>query len=126
MNAPAPLPAFTMLDESALDRLRELDPGGHNGLLQKVLQTFDNSLRRSLAELRAVTGGPQDEERVLGVAHQVKSSSGAVGALALSAACADVEKRLRARSPGDLMADVRRIVLEGEAALLAVRAMLRP
>jgi HPt (histidine-containing phosphotransfer) domain-containing protein len=60
------------------------------------------------------------------VAHTLKSSSASVGALALSKACGDVERRIRAQLPGDLQAEVEMLLSAGEAALVAVRAMLRP
>jgi len=62
---------------------------------------------------------------VAGIAHTLKSSSASVGALALAAACSDIERRLRAGAAGDLSADVQRLLAEGEAALRAVGAMLR-
>jgi hypothetical protein len=34
------------LDPDALERLRELDPGGQNQLLTRVLRAFDTSARR--------------------------------------------------------------------------------
>ncbi len=118
------LPLAT-LDAGALARLRELDPDGRHGVLNRVLAAFETSLARMLVQLRAEldTGDPGV---VAGVAHTLKSSSASVGALALSAACADVERRLRAGEPGDLPADVQRLVTDGEAALRAVGAMLRP
>jgi HPt (histidine-containing phosphotransfer) domain-containing protein len=62
---------------------------------------------------------------VSSVAHTLKSSSASVGALRLSAACAEVERRLREQRPGDLQADVEKLMREGESALEAVRAMLQ-
>jgi len=63
---------------------------------------------------------------VAGIAHTLKSSSASVGALALSARCAEIERRLREGADGDLQADVQRLLAEGEAALRAVGSMLRP
>lgn len=113
------------LDAAALARLRELDPDGRHGVLARVLAAFETSLARMLVQLRAEldTG---DAGVVAGVAHTLKSSSASVGALALAASCAAVERRLRSGAPGDLHDDVERLVTEGEAALRAVGAMLRP
>jgi hypothetical protein len=77
-----------------------------------------------LVQLRAELDAG-DPGVVAGVAHTLKSSSASVGALALATACSEVERRLRTASPGDLHADVERLVAEGEAALRAVGAMLR-
>ncbi len=113
------------LDAAALARLRELDPDGRHGVLTRVLAAFETSLARMLVQLRAELDSG-DPGVVAGVAHTLKSSSASVGALALAASCAAVERRLRSGEPGDLHADVERLVIEGEAALRAVGAMLRP
>jgi HPt (histidine-containing phosphotransfer) domain-containing protein len=112
------------LDDAALARLRELDPDGRHGVLRRVLQAFETSLVRMLAQL-AAERSDGDAGVVAGVAHTLKSSSASVGALQLAAACADVERRLRTGTPGNLGADVEHLLTEGEAALLAVAAMLR-
>lgn len=113
------------LDAAALARLRELDPDGRHGVLNRVLAAFETSLARMLVQLRAERDAGAAGV-VAGVAHTLKSSSASVGALALSAACAEVERRLRTGIAGDLNADIERLVAEGEAALRAVEAMLRP
>ncbi len=85
---------LAVLDTASLDRLRELDPGGRNGLLQRVLRTYTLSLERMLVQWReARAAGDASALRVM--AHTLKSSSASVGALGLSALCADVEARLR-------------------------------
>lgn len=119
-NAP-----LATLDAAALARLRELDPDGRHGVLTRVLAAFETSLARMLVQLRAELDAG-DPGVVAGVAHTLKSSSASVGALALAASCAAVERRLRSGAPGDLHADVERLVSDGEAALRAVGAMLRP
>lgn len=126
--APAPgAPAATALDPVALGRLRELDPDGRHGIVDRVLATFDTSLARMLVQLQSELDQPQpDGEVVRSVAHTLKASAAAVGALSLAGACAEVEAALRDGSCPDLPAALRRLLAEGEAALGAVRAMLRP
>jgi hypothetical protein len=116
----------TPLDAAAIARLRELDPGGRLGVLRRVLTAFESSLARMLAQLAAEREAG-NEAVVSGIAHTLKSSSASVGALALAAACAEVENRLRA-GPGlaaSLRADVSSLLDEGSAALAAVRSMLQ-
>jgi HPt (histidine-containing phosphotransfer) domain-containing protein len=93
-------------------------------VLRRVFSAFETSLMRMLVQLNAEreNGNPGV---VSSVAHTLKSSSASVGALQLSAACAEVEKRLREHQPGDLQADVEKLLKEGESALEAVRAMLQ-
>jgi HPt (histidine-containing phosphotransfer) domain-containing protein len=83
-----------LLDNEALSRLRELDPGDKTGLLNRVLNTYRLSLERMLVQWQAArAAGDAGAMRVM--AHTLKSSSASVGALGLSALCADVEARLR-------------------------------
>ena len=85
---------FEVLDAKALEHLRELDPGARTGLLNRVLQTYTQSLERMLAQWR-VARSADDAAAMRLIAHTLKSSSASVGALELSALCAEVEARLR-------------------------------
>lgn len=113
------------LDPQALARLRELDPDGRHGVVARVLAAFETSLIRMLAQMRAesINGQP---DVVAGVAHTLKSSSASVGALGLSRTCAEVESRLRGGDVSALQSDIARLIFEGESALTAVGAILRP
>lgn len=121
---PAPAEPVT-LDAATLARLRELDPQGRQGVVARVLAAFEASLTRMLEQLDAERDGGQAQ--VVGaVAHTLKSSAASVGALRLASACAEVERRVRAGGPTAQRHDIDWLLLEGEAALEAVRAMLRP
>jgi HPt (histidine-containing phosphotransfer) domain-containing protein len=122
---PAPRPRSVSLDATSLARLRELDPDGRHGVVMRVLAAFETSLSRMLVQL-AAQRDDGDAGVVSGIAHTLRSSSASVGALALAQACTEVERRLRAGEAGDLDADVARLLAEGELALTAVGAMLRP
>lgn len=106
-----------VLDRDALDRLRELDPSGQSGLLDRVLGTYAVSLARLLDQLTAARGAA-DSAGLRHVSHTLKSSSASVGALQLSSLCADIERRVReGETEGlegrlDAMADEARRVLE--------------
>ncbi len=123
--APAPPDtAAAPLDADALARLRELDPDGRHGVVERVLTAFQTSLTRMLGQLQAQREG-DDATVVAGIAHTLKSSSASVGALALAKTCAEVERRLRTDGPGSLGCDIECLQRDGEAALAAVAAMLR-
>lgn len=129
MSGEAPLPgpapcAAVELDAGALARLRELDPDGCHGVMERVFKAFEGSLVRMLGQLEAQREGG-DAEVVARIAHTLKSSSASVGALALAQACAEVERRLRTGGPGALGGDIERLVQACQAALVAVKAMLR-
>lgn len=91
----APLPA-ALLDPEAIRRLKELDPSGSNKLLERVVAAYSNSLDRLLPDLaRAREGDTTDLAVVRHVVHTLKSSSASLGAMALSARCADIEAMAR-------------------------------
>lgn len=117
--------AVTPLDGDALTRLRSLDPDGRLGVVQRVLQTFHSSLQRLLAQVAAQAASPQPDD-LRAVAHQLKSSAAAVGALPLAALCGEIEASIRAGDLGRVAADAQRLMDEGARALQAVEAMLRP
>ena len=91
-----------LLDPEAIRRLRELDPSGGNKLLERVVAAFSTSLDRLLPDLaRAREGDTLDLTVVRHVSHTLKSSSASLGAMALSARCADIETQAReGRSEG--------------------------
>jgi HPt (histidine-containing phosphotransfer) domain-containing protein len=91
---PAPRAWETVLDRDALDRLRELDPSGQGGLVERVLATYAQSLAKLLDQLGSARAAT-DHAGLRHVAHTLKSSSASVGALQLSAFCADIERRVR-------------------------------
>lgn len=112
-----------MLDETALARLRELDPDGSLGVLGRVLETFRQALGRDLERMATARDGG-DLKTVGEVAHKVKSSSASVGALGLSALCAEVERRVRAGDTADIAPRVQALLAEGQRALRAVASAL--
>lgn len=93
-SLPQPPPGERVLDEAALDRLRQLDPEGRSRLLPRVLGTYAASLTKLLAQLQ-VARDAGDMAGVHMAVHTLKSSSSSVGALALSAFCANAEIALR-------------------------------
>lgn len=123
--APAPPDTAALpFDAAALARLRELDPDGRHGVVERVFRAFEGSLERMIGQLQAqaVDG---DAAVVASLAHTLKSSSASVGALALAKTCAEIEQRLRNDGPGSLGGDIERLLSDGAAALAAVKAMLR-
>ena len=128
MNTEATIPADPpRLDAASLARLRELDPDGRHGVVMRVLAAFESSLARMTSQLQAERGGDDGDAAVVAtVAHTLKSSAASVGALELSRVCAEVERRLRENQPGDLNADIARLLTAAEHAQQAVAAMLRP
>jgi histidine phosphotransfer protein HptB len=108
-----------LLDAHALARLQELDPGGQAGLVPRVLATYTLSLERLIEQLKAArTAGDHDGMRH--AAHTLKSSSASVGALDLSALCAQAELRLRQGHADAPLLD--RLAAEGQRILSGLRA----
>jgi len=122
LPADDPLGALTtVLDAHALAQLRDLDPGGQNGLLPRVLQAFDSSLERLLMQLGDARASG-DSNVMRHIAHTLKSSSASVGALQLSRICADIEKRVREQQTEGLAVLLDDMVVQARR----VRAVLRP
>ena len=112
-----------VLDAQALDRLRELDPNGANGLLARVLKAFEGSLQRLLQQLQDARG-TADHAAMRHVAHTLKSSSASVGALELSRLCADIERRIRQDETEDLETLLDGMVAESGRLLAALKPVL--
>ena len=112
--------AAGVLDAKALAKLQELDPSGNSGLVARVLATYAQSLQRQLVALQAARHDA-DAQGQRHVAHTLKSSSASVGALALSALCADVEQRLREGQSLDLGGQLDALTAEAERVLAALR-----
>ena len=109
VHGPAALPpAGPVLDAEALGRLSELDPSGKNRLLERVVDAFAKSTARLLPQLDAALAAG-DLAGVRHVAHTLKSSSASIGALELSALCAEVEAMIHADRMSGLDARVARL-----------------
>ncbi len=87
-------PPASVLDAAALERLRELDPHGERGLLERVLNAFRSSSARLLPQLHAAQQ-QRDAAGVRHVAHTLKSSAATIGAIKLSTLCAEIESMIR-------------------------------
>lgn len=83
-----------VLDARSVAALHQLDPSGANRLVQRVMVTYRSSLDRLLGEL-SLARSHTDAASLRLVTHTLKSSSASVGALALSALCAEAEQAVR-------------------------------
>lgn len=112
-----------LIDPEAIERLRQLDPGGQQGVLRRVLQAYETSLTRHLADVtEAAAQG--DSDRLARSAHTLKSSSAAVGAMGFAQHCADAEQAVRQRQAMPDAALVEAMIHEGRRVLRAVGDML--
>jgi histidine phosphotransfer protein HptB len=118
-------PAGGVLDTQALARLQDLDPSGQAGLVARVLATYAQSLQRLLEQLH-VARDAADAQAMRLIAHTLKSSSASVGALKLSALCAETEQRLRDGRPDGLVALLDELTAEGVRVLVAVQPPRHP
>jgi len=123
-SSPSPNPAVPALDAEALGRLTALDPLGESRLLERVLNAFQASAARLAPQLEA--GRSAADWNAVGlVAHTLKSSSASIGALALSALCAQVEAAVRLGATTGLDADIFAMAAELDLALKAIERVLR-
>ncbi len=118
--AVAGLPGAGVLDAGALARLQGLDPSGQAGLMARVLSTYTRSLERQL-DILSSARLDADVQAQRHVAHTLKSSSASVGALQLSALCADVEHKLRNGQVEGIELQLDALTLEAARILAALR-----
>jgi len=114
----------SVLAAASLADLRALDPGGQARLVQRVLITYQGSLGRLLAQLGEARGADAWDQ-VSRVAHTLKSSSASIGALALSALCAEIEKSIREGNHGAAASCLQRFDAEVVRVEHAVATALR-
>jgi CheY-like chemotaxis protein len=115
--------AGSVLDEQALQRLRELDPKGENNLLERVFKAFETSVARLMPQLQESlrTG---DHAGVRHVAHTLKSSTASIGATRLSHQCAEIESMIRLDDTTSLDSRVHAMCTEVEVVLQEVRRLM--
>lgn len=122
-GAAPPGSAATVLDATALQRLRELDPSGNGAIFTRVMQAYAASLQRLLEQLaQARLRG--DLAAVRHVVHTLKSSSASVGALAFSALCGEIEGLVREQRSDGLAPLLDALLAEAAGVNLAVKAIL--
>ena len=121
--APARRDSTTPLDASTLAGLRELDPQGRNGLLERVVKAFQDSLSRLAPQLRSAMAAGE-VKGIRHVAHTLKSSSASIGALRLSALCAELEAAVRSEAPEGLQARVDGVCAEIEHVKPALQTLI--
>ena len=114
-----------VLDAAALAYLQDLDPSGQAGLLPRVLRTYVSSLERQLHVLHSARLNA-DAQGQRHVAHTLKSSSASVGALQLSALCADIEHKLRDGPIDGIESQLDALAKEARRILAALRDALPP
>lgn len=117
---PADLPGAAVLDATALEKLRELDPRGDNRLVQRVMQAFEGSAARLLPQLREAqrVGDPGGIRHVV---HTLKASSASIGALLLSQQCAEIETCIRLGESDGMDGRLAAVYDEMDKVLQAVR-----
>jgi signal transduction histidine kinase/DNA-binding response OmpR family regulator len=117
--------AESVLDASALDRLRELDPKGENQLLSRVIKAFESSAARLMPQLQEARR-INDHNGVRHVSHTLKSSSASIGAIKLSQLCAEIETKIRTDRLENLDELTEQMCGEVEIVLQALKRLLDP
>ena len=117
--------ADSVLDASALERLRELDPKGENQLLSRVIKAFETSCARLMPQMQEARRNG-DHPGMRHVAHTLKSSSASIGAVKLSQLCAEIETKIRTERPENLDELAEAMAAEVEIVLQALQRLLNP
>ena len=107
------------LDPQAVEQLRQLDPGGANRLILRVVEAYRGSAEKLVPQLHdAMARG--DLAGVRRVAHTLKSSSANVGASQLAQLCASVETMVRTGETAGLDEAVHAMCAEVDRAVAAL------
>ncbi|TCP08840.1 PAS domain-containing hybrid sensor histidine kinase/response regulator [Caldimonas thermodepolymerans] len=112
-----------VFDADAVARLRELDPQGENQLLLRLFRTFHTSLHRLVPQMEEAHE-LNDLATIRLAAHTLKSSSASVGAMRLSALCAEIESLIRSGQPGPYDRLMETIRQEADRVLGSLRTLL--
>jgi HPt (histidine-containing phosphotransfer) domain-containing protein len=112
------------LDPAALARLRELDPNGHSGLVERVLKAFQGSAMRLRGQAEAARASG-DHTTLRLVAHTLKSSAASVGAPALAQRSANVETAIRLGALDGLDGELDAMLVAFDAAQQAIALHLQ-
>ncbi|MCL4792260.1 MAG: Hpt domain-containing protein [Gammaproteobacteria bacterium] len=113
-----------VLDESALDRIRALQQPGSTDLVDRLIGIYLDTSQGLVEKIRtALAAG--DARTICAAAHALKSSSGNMGATALTELAGQVECRTRDADLSDAQSLIGRLLEEHQrvtAALLARRS----
>jgi signal transduction histidine kinase/CheY-like chemotaxis protein len=115
----APAPPHDGIDRGVLNGLRE--DLGNPDTLRQVVRTFLDRAPLALAALRDAAAR-RDQAALLAAAHSLKGTSATLGALALSAECAELEGLARAGRLEDVPARLDAIAVQAEIASRALRS----
>ena len=122
-DAAGPEPADGAIEPVVLGKLRELDPTGRTGIVQRVLRTYEGSLQKLMTQFGEARA-TRDPAVLRHVAHTLRSSSASIGALALSARCAELENLVREGRLDGLDPAVEALAAEAQRVATAVGAIL--
>ncbi|MFN9451462.1 MAG: Hpt domain-containing protein [Rubrivivax sp.] len=126
-QAPTPLSALApdaaVLDAQALAQLHQLDPQGHSGIVRRVLQTYQRSLERFVADVDHARAAA-DHPALARLTHTLRSSSASVGAMQLSVLCKRIETGIRGQQLDELPVLLDALRLESGRVQTALAAML--
>jgi len=108
-----------ILDSTALDDIRSLDPDGSSGFLSEIVETFFRSTEQVVQDSR-LADSDTDPDLIRKAVHYLKSSSGSIGGRRLLALCAQLEKDIQtgeATDVGRRLAHIRSVYHETRKAL---------
>jgi len=110
-----------ILDKNMLAGLRQLDPGGSQGLIAEIVQTFATDGRQRIDDLQDALAG-NDADGVRSLAHALKGSAANLGVRVVRALSAELETIADTGSLEGVDGLVDRIDDEFERACAALRA----
>lgn len=111
------------IDLTALALLDQLDPGGRQGVVGRILQTYQRSLQRAIDDLAAARA-VGDLAGIGRLVHKLRSASASIGALPLSQACRAIEEDIRESRTADIEVALQALQNESVRVRTALAAIL--
>ena len=119
------VPGEAALDEETVDELRDLGPEALTQLYRQYLETLADTVAAIALAAEAPSWAHDDDGSVPRLAHRLKGSSSALGALRLAEVCQRLESGADGTCPVDLRTDLDDLALERTRVEAAVAELLR-
>ncbi|HNW40561.1 MAG: Hpt domain-containing protein [Opitutaceae bacterium] len=114
------MPSLPIIDPSAIENLRELNPGDNDEFLREVAVIYLEDTPERLAELEECLASG-DVPRFTRAAHSIKGSSANMGAMVLR----EIAEKLEHQSKDTPLAQLVPMIAEARAAFAAAEAEIR-
>jgi len=123
-KSPQPDHSASPLDQTVIENIKALQQNGMPDILSELIQIYLSEAEDLIQDLsRAVD--QHDTEKIYKTAHDLKSSSGNIGAITLADQCKVIEEKGRRQVTKRIMDDYNGVILEYQRVQSVLKEMLR-